>query len=131
MKDFPKLNCSGGTTIQDPRTNYIYSKENLHESSLKVWNTFKKKGRLSMNTVDQSFNLFWFLNLLRNIFFSNFHVCQCLILLQNNGKHWHNRTNIYLLKVNNRNSKKRYEICSKLTINHQNNENRTFWCFYC
>ena len=30
--------------------------------------------------------------------------------------------NIYLFKVNNRNTRKRCEICSKLTIKHQNDE---------
>ena len=32
-----------------------------------------------------------------------------------------NKTNIYLLKFNNRNIRKRHEICSKLTIKKQNN----------
>ena len=36
-----------------------------------------------------------------------------------------NPSNIYLLKMNNRNSRKCYEICSKLTIQ------TPFWCPYC
>ena len=35
---------------------------------------------------------------------------------------------IYLLKVNNRNSRTRCEICSKLTIK---TPERSFWCLYC
>ena len=35
---------------------------------------------------------------------------------------------IYLLKVNNRNTRTRCEICSKLTIK---TPERTFWCLYC
>ena len=37
--------------------------------------------------------------------------------LRRNGIMIHYPAGIYLLKVNNRNNKTRYEICSKLTIN--------------
>ena len=39
---------------------------------------------------------------------------------------------IYLIKVNNRNTKKRCEICSKLTIKKlERHQLTSFWCFYC
>ena len=39
-----------------------------------------------------------------------------------------NPAGIYLLKVNNRNTRTRCEICSKLTIK---TPERSFWCLYC
>ena len=45
-----------------------------------------------------------------------------------------NPANISLLKISKRNTRKRYKICSKLTIKtpeHQNESMTLFWCFYC
>ena len=38
---------------------------------------------------------------------------------------------IYLLKVNNRNTRTRCEICSKLTIKTPERRLASFWCLYC
>ena len=38
---------------------------------------------------------------------------------------------IYLLKVNNRNTKARYEICLKLTMKAPKRRPVSFWCLYC
>ena len=38
---------------------------------------------------------------------------------------------IYLLKVNNRNTRARCEICSKLTIKAPERRQALFWCLYC
>ena len=38
---------------------------------------------------------------------------------------------IYLLKVNNRNTRTRCEICSKLTIKTPERPLASFWCLYC
>ena len=38
---------------------------------------------------------------------------------------------IYLFKVNNRNTRARCEICSKLTINTPERRQWRFWCIYC
>ena len=39
-----------------------------------------------------------------------------------------NPAGIYMFKVNNRNTRTRCEICSKLTIK---TPERSFWCLYC
>ena len=41
------------------------------------------------------------------------------------------RAGIYLLKVNNRNTRTRCEICSKLTIKTPERRLASFWCLYC
>ena len=38
---------------------------------------------------------------------------------------------IYLLKVNNRNTRTKCEICSKLTIKTPERRLASFWCLYC
>ena len=38
---------------------------------------------------------------------------------------------IYLLKVNNRNTRTRCEICSKLAIKTPERRLASFWCLYC
>ena len=38
---------------------------------------------------------------------------------------------IYLLKVNNRNTRTWYEICLKLTIKASERRLELFWCLYC
>ena len=38
---------------------------------------------------------------------------------------------IYLLKVNNRNTRTRCEICSKLTVKATERRQASFWCLYC
>ena len=38
---------------------------------------------------------------------------------------------IYLLEVNNRNTRKRCKICPKLTIKTPEQRLASFWCFYC
>ena len=38
--------------------------------------------------------------------------------------------NTYLSKVNNRNTRKRSEICSKLTMKTPERSLTSFWCFY-
>ena len=43
-------------------------------------------------------------------------------------KVWNGPAGIYLLKVNDRNSRKKFKICSKLTIN---TPLASFWCLYC
>ena len=55
---------------------------------------------------------------------------QKLIFINNNDI---NRTpaGIYLLKVNNRNTRTRCEICSKLTIKTPERRLASFWCLYC
>ena len=42
-----------------------------------------------------------------------------------------NPAGIYLLKVNNRNTRTRCEICSKLTIKTPERRLASFWCLYC
>ena len=42
-----------------------------------------------------------------------------------------NPAGIYLLKVNNRNTGTRCEICSKLTIKTPERRLASFWCLYC
>ena len=37
----------------------------------------------------------------------------------------------YMFKVNNRNTRTRYEICSKLTIKTPERRQASFWCLYC
>ena len=39
--------------------------------------------------------------------------------------------NIYLFKVNDKNARKRREICSKLAIKTADRRQTSFWCFYC
>ena len=47
-------------------------------------------------------------------------------------KRWnHVPAGIYLLKVNNRNTRTRCEICSKLTIKTPERRLASFWCLYC
>ena len=43
----------------------------------------------------------------------------------------HTPAGIYLLKVNNRNTRTRCEICSKLTIKTPERRLASFWCLYC
>ena len=42
-----------------------------------------------------------------------------------------NPTGIYLLKVNNRNTRTKCETCSKLTIKTPERSLASFWCLYC
>ena len=42
-----------------------------------------------------------------------------------------NPAGIYLLKVNNRNTRTRCELCSNLTIKTLKRRQELFWCLYC
>ena len=39
--------------------------------------------------------------------------------------------NIHFFKANNKNSRKRCELCTKLTMKNQNDVKTSFWCFLC
>ena len=56
--------------------------------------------------------------------------CFCFFAFDNHNFCNHRPANIYLFKVNNRNTRKRCEICSKLTIKTPERRLTSFWCFY-
>ena len=57
--------------------------------------------------------------------FLSFDLCDTKFLYQ------YTPAGIYLLKVNNRNTRTRCEICSKLTIKTPERRLASFWCLYC
>ena len=57
-----------------------------------------------------------------------------VVFLRGRGVDTPMHTMIYLLKANNRNNRKRCEICSKFTVKKKNNKRTSLtlhWCFYC
>ena len=62
--------------------------------------------------------------------------CEKSVTYARKGKQWKgdflvNPAGIYLLKVNNRNTRTRCEICSKLIIKTPERRLASFWCLYC